>query len=254
MTAHAPALDLRRLEQHWADLHHADTEPWPQNAQAQQAWLSLHRGQFAQAVELGLAAGLDGLNVANQAQATLALHGRLPPPQRAALWQSVADRAGGQLLLLGSAAAALARAHFWRGHALAQRCQDLHVVKALALGLSLQARTHLELAVAMAPSHIDAHLALAAFHADIIDKVGPLIAQLSYGVSASAALGLIERAAALAPRSARALVEQARTLELLQGAKARARARAWYAQAAGLQPLDAAEQLDIGRAREALST
>ena len=161
------------------------------------------------------------------------------------LFGAVADRAAGRLAMLYSPPDALARAHYWRGHALAQYCQGIHVVKALALGLSLQARTHLELAVALAPQHVDAHLALASFHADVIDKVGPLIAQLSYGASSQAALRLMARASALQARSVMGLVEQARALLKLQGEAATAQAHALYEQAAGLQALDAAEHLEI---------
>jgi hypothetical protein len=247
-----PQLALGDLQKHWKELHQSDTEVWPQNEAVQQAWLSFHRGQFDKAVELGLAAGQAGLNVANKAQAIMARHLQSQERQRLALLQAVADRSGGQLMVLGTSPAALARAHFWRGHALAQVCQGMNVAKALALGLSLQARTHLELAVALAPHHADAHLALAGFHADLIDKVGPLIAQLSYGASARAALDLITRASALQARSVMGLVEQARALVMLQGEAALAQATALYEQATRLRPLDAAEQLEIELARAKL--
>ncbi len=246
-----PRLDLRQLQTHWAELHQSDTEAWPQDEAAQQAWLSFHRGQFDKAVELGLAAGQAGLNVANKAQCIMARHLQTQAQQRMDLLQAVADRSAGQLLSLVQPSA-LARAHFWRGHALSQYCQGLNVAKALALGLSLQAKTHLELAVALAPQHADAHLALAAFHADMIDKVGPLIAQLSYGASARTALGLMSRAAALQARSVMGLIEQARALVMLQGDMAMAQATALYEQAARLQPLDAAEQLEVALARAEL--
>lgn len=245
-------LDLATLQRHWAELHHSDTEAWPTNEAVQQAWLSFHRGQFEQAVAQGLAAGSAGLNVANKAQCTLARHLQTREPQRTALLHAVADRAGGQLLTLGSPVAELAKAHFWRGHALAQVCQGMHVVKALALGLSLQARTHLELAVALAPRHAEAQLALASFHADLIDKVGPLIAQMSYGASARAALDLIARASALQARSVMGLVEQARALRMLHGEGARDPARALYEQAARMRPLDAAEHMEVDLARAEL--
>lgn len=247
-----PKLDLSALQTHWKELHQSDTEVWPHTDAVQQAWLSFHRGQFDKAVELGLAAGQSGLNVANKAQSIVARHLETQERQRMALLQAVVDRAGGQLMILGSPPAALARAHFWRGHALAQLCQGMNVAKALALGLSLQAKTHLELAVALAPHHADAHLALAGFHADLIDKVGPLIAQLSYGASARSALDLMTRASALRARSVMGLIEQARALVMLQGQNALSQATALYEQAARLRPLDAAEQLEVELARAEL--
>ena len=242
-------LDLARMKERWAQLHQGDAEAWPKEPSVQQAWLMFHRGEFHKAVDLGLAAGGAGLNVANKAQLIMARHLETQEKQRLALLQAVADRAGSQLLALGSPAETLAQAHFWRGHALSQYCQGLNVAKALALGLSAQAKTHLELAVALAPHHADAHLALAHFHADLIDKVGPLIAQMSYGASAQTAMGLLAHAASLQTRSLMGLIEQARALVLLQGEVALAQATALYEEALRFKPLDAAEQLEIELAR-----
>lgn len=245
-------LDMARLRQRWDLLHQSDIESWPQEPAVQQAWLMFHRGRFDQAVAQGLAAGGAGLNAANKAQSVIARHGHTQESQRMALFQAVAERAAGQLTA-GTSAQALAQAHFWRGYALAQYCQGLNVARALALGLSLQARTHLELAVALAPQHADAHLALAGFHAEMVDKVGPLIAQLSYGASVQAGLSLLARAASLQARSVMGLIEQARALVMLQGEMALAQATALYEQAARIRPLDVAEALDIALARAELS-
>ena len=104
----------------------------------------------------------------------------------------------------------------------------------------------------MAPQHADAHLALAGFHADLVDKVGPLIAQMSYGANAQTALSLMARAASLQARSVMGLIEQARALVMLQGEIALAQATALYEQAARLQPLDEAERLAVDLARAEL--
>lgn len=245
-------LDLGKLQERWSQLHQGDAEAWPLDPAVQQAWLSFHRGEFQKAVELGLAAGGAGLNVANKAQCIIARHLETQERKRLALLQAVADRAGAQLMALGSPADTLAQAHFWRGHALSQYCQSLNVAKALALGLSAQAKTHLELAVALAPHHADAHLALANFHADLIDKVGPLIAQMSYGASARTAMELLTQAASLQVRSVTGLIEQARALVLLQGEVALAQATALYEEAVRFKPLDAAEQLEVELARTEL--
>lgn len=245
-------LDLEALQAHWSELHQSDTEAWPEDSAVQQAWLAFHRGQFDEAVALGLAAGQAGLNVANKAQCTLARHQQTQGQDRMALLGAVADRAAGQLTQLFSPPDTLARAHYWRGHALAQYCQGMPVAKALALGLSLQARTHLELASALAPQHADAHLALAGFHAGMIHQVGPLIAQISYGANAQAAERLMARASALQVRSVMGLVEQARMTFKLKGEAGRTQATALLKQATRLRPLDAAEQLEIALAEAEL--
>ncbi len=245
-----PTLNLARLQARWPQLHQSDAEPWPDAPAVQEAWLAFHNGLFKEAVALGLAAGGAGLNVANKAQCVMARHLEATERERMALLQAVAERAAGQI-----AASPLQRAaqpHFWRGYALAQYCQGLNVAKALALGLSVQAKTHLELAVKMAPQHADAHLALAGFHADLVDKVGPLIAQMSYGANAQTALSLMAQAASLQARSVMGLIEQARALVMLQGEIALAQATALYEQAARLQPLDEAERLAVNLARAEL--
>lgn len=245
-------LDLPNLHQRWPQLHQSDGEAWPQNQDAQQAWLLFHQGEFQSAVERGLAAGGAGWNAANKAQCFIARHLTEQESERMALLKAVADRASLQLLDISRPVSAQAQSHYWRGLALLHYCQGLNVAKALALGLSVQAKTHLELAVTLAPHHADAHLALASFHADLIDKVGPLIAQLSYGASAQAGLTLLSRAADLQVRSVMGLVEQARALLLLQGEVALAQANALYEQATRLRPLDAAERLEVELARAEL--
>jgi hypothetical protein len=245
-------LNLDQLAQRWPQLHHGDGLVWPQDLGAQEAWLLFHQGAFERAVERGLAAGGAGLNAANKAQCFIARRLADGDSDRMALLQAVADRAAVQLMDITRPLDAQAQSHFWRGLALLRYCQGLNVAKALALGLILQAKTHLELAVMLAPRHADALLALAGFHAEMIDKVGPLIAQLSYGANAQAALRLLGRVSALQVRSAAGLIEQARALVLLQGNVALAQAKALYEQAARLRPLDAAERLDIELARSQL--
>ena len=53
------------LEKHWARLHRGDCEPFPDDDAAQDAWRAYHAGDFAKAVEIGLAAGPSGINAAN---------------------------------------------------------------------------------------------------------------------------------------------------------------------------------------------
>lgn len=245
-------LDLGKLQQRWPQLHQSDGEAWPLDRAAQEAWLLFHQGEFQRAVERGLAAGGAGLNAANKAQCVMARHLAAQESERMALLQAVADRTSRQLLDITRPLDAQAQTHFWRGLALMHYCQGLNVAKALALGLSVQAKTHLELAVTLAPHHADAHLALASFHADMIDKVGPLIAQLSHGASAQAGLKLLNQAASLQVRSVMGLIEQARALLMLQGEVALAQANALYEQAARLKPLDAAERLEVELARAEL--
>ncbi|RYG11804.1 MAG: hypothetical protein EON92_09725, partial [Burkholderiales bacterium] len=61
------ALDMPRLRGDWAQLHRGDAEPLPEDPAVLEAWLLFHNGAFEQAAQAGLAAGGDGITVANKA-------------------------------------------------------------------------------------------------------------------------------------------------------------------------------------------
>ncbi|RZI96080.1 MAG: hypothetical protein EOP78_05110, partial [Variovorax sp.] len=103
------------------------------------------------------------------------------------------------------------------------------------------------------PHHADAHIALAAFHAEVIDKVGALVGRMTYGARAESAIELFERGLQLRPESPAALMEYARGLLVLHGDSRMAEATRLYEKAAALQPADARERLDIELARAGLA-
>ena len=103
----------------------------------------------------------------------------------------------------------------------------------------------------MAPKHADAHIALGAFHADIIDKVGRLQGK-TQGADTATGLKMFKEALALNPDSAIARVEYANGLVMLEGDKRVKEAEQLYADATECKPLDAMERLDIEMARSEL--
>lgn len=78
-------------------------------------------------------------------------------------------------------------------------------------------RQALERAIGLAPRHADACIALATFHAEAIDKVGPLIGRMTHGVRKGTGRALFWKALALNPGSAVALTEYASGLLKLEG-------------------------------------
>jgi tetratricopeptide (TPR) repeat protein len=110
-------------------------------------------------------------------------------------------------------------------------------------------KTALETTITLQPLHADAHFALGAFHAEIIDKVGALIGGMAYGARKEASLQMFEQGLKLQPLSTVGLVEYAMALVMLEGEARREEATALYEQAASLKPLDAQEYLDIARAK-----
>ena len=97
--------------------------------------------------------------------------------------------------------------------------------------------------------HADAHLALAGFHAEVIDKVGALIGGMTYGVKINTGLNLFSQALTLNPGSAIAMTEYAMGMLMLIGEKWLNEAQRFYEEAAACEPIDAMERLNVDMAR-----
>ena len=138
-----------------------------------------------------------------------------------------------------------------RAYALGRYSQGISVAKALAQGLGGKVKAALETAIELAPKHADAHIALGAFHAEVIDKVGKLLGK-TQGADTATGLKMFEQALKLNPTSAIAMIERANGLVMLEGDKRMAVAEQLYADAAACTPLDAMECLDVELAKEEL--
>ncbi|MDQ3060479.1 MAG: hypothetical protein M3R45_13340 [Pseudomonadota bacterium] len=243
--AGAYAFDVERLKKSWARLHQGDCEPWPSDAAVLNAWVLFHNGEFEKAAETGLKAGGDGITVANKATCIYANYLENSEKNRLELFMKTALRAEAQQ----AAAPENANAWYWQAYALGRYSQGISVAKALAQGFGNKVKTALEQAIKLSPRHADAHLTLAAFHADVIDKVGCLIGGMTYGVRKDISLMLYREALRLNPGSAIAMTEYAHGLLMLEGDKRLEEASELYEQAAACQPLDAMEQLNVEMVR-----
>ncbi len=144
-----------------------------------------------------------------------------------------------------------ANAYYWQAYALGRYSQGISITKALSQGLGGKVKSALETAIKLAPAHADAHIALGAFHAEIIDKVGKLLGK-TQGADASTGLKLYKKAIELNPTSAIAMVEYANGLVMLEGDKKMKEAEALYVSAAACKPMDAMERLDVEMAKAEL--
>ena len=97
-----------------------------------------------------------------------------------------------------------------------------------------------------------AGVTLGVYHAEVVSKVGGVVAGLTYGASRSASMRHFDEALALNPDSAIAHVEYANAIAMLDGRKGLERATALCRKAAALRPHDAMERLDIDLARQEL--
>ena len=116
-------------------------------------------------------------------------------------------------------------------YALGRYSQGISVAKALAQGLGSKVKSALETAIKLAPKHADAHIALGAFHAEVIDKVGKLLGK-TQGADTATGLKMYKEALKLNPTSAIAMVEYANGLVMLEGDKKMKEAEKLYADAA----------------------
>jgi tetratricopeptide (TPR) repeat protein len=240
--------DAASLKKSWARLHQGDCEPLPKDAAVLQAWVLFHNGEFQKAAEAGLKAGGAGITVANKATSIYANYLETKEKAKLDLFMEVAERAEAQQ----AAEPKNANAYYWQAYALGRYGQGISVAKALAQGLGTKVKNALEQAIKLSPKHADAHIALAAFHAEVIDKVGSLIGGMTYGAKKDQGLALFRDALKLNPSSAIAMIEYANGMVMLEGDKKMKEATKLYEQAAASQPLDAMERLDVEMAKAEL--
>ena len=259
------------LQKRWSRLHQGDCEPYATAATLkklvsrhpdlkrsmsveeaaktlQAAWRAYHYGDFGQAIGLGLSAGPLGYNVANKATNIYATYLEGAEKRKHALFLESVERAEE----LQACAASMPNAWYLHGQALGRYAQAISVVKALTQGLGGKVKASLERAIALEPHHADAHIALGAYHAEVIDKIGALVGGLTYGASTDSGVKHFEAALKLNPHSAIARIEYANGLMMMFGESKMAQATRLYEDAAKCGAADATERLDIELARSEL--
>lgn len=236
------------LKKSWERLHRGDCEPFPADAGLQEAWRAFHRGDFGAAVEAGVALGASGYNVANKAQSIYATYLEKSGAKKAKHFQEAMERGEAAM----TAHPKDPNAHYFYAMAAGRYGQEISIAKALAQGLGGRIKSALETALKLQPKHADAHIALGAWHAEIIGKVGAMVGGLTYGAKKDAAVEHFQKALKLNPDSAIARIEYANGLALLFGKDRMKDAEKLYAEAAKLKPMDAMERLDVELARSEL--
>ena len=249
--ADAYSYDIATLKKKWARLHTGDAEPLPKDDKVLAAWALFHAGEFQKAAEAGLkahaAGAAAGMTVANKAQAIYATYLEASEKTKLALLLEVSERAEKRTRDDSKDA----NAWYCMAYALGRYSQGISIAKALAQGLGSKVKGALETTIKLSPKHADAHIALGAFHAEVIDKVGSLLGR-TQGASKDAGLAHYKTALKLNPGSAIAMVEYANGLVMLEGDKRMKEATQLYEEAAACEPLDATERLDVEMAKAEL--
>ena len=244
----AYAHDAAGLKKSWPRLHKSDREPLPKDADVLDAWRLYHAGAFADAVAAGRKAGGAGINAAVKAQMIYANYLEKSEPAKLALLEEAAGWADTRR----REAPKDANAHYLYAYALGRYSQGISIPKALAQGFGGKIKDALLTALKLEPGHADAHTAFGSYQAEIIDKVGGIVAGMTYGAKKDSALEHYQKALKLNPDSAIARIEYANGLILLVGKTRMADAEKLYQEAAAMKPADAMERLDVELARSEL--
>ena len=193
-------------------------------------------------------AGGAGINAAVKAQTVYAHYLEKAEKAKLALFEEAAawadERRGG--------APKDANAHYLYAFALGRYGQGISVAKALAQGFGGKIKDALLTAMKLDAKHADAHIAYGSYQAEVINKVGALVAGMTYGAKKDSAIEHFEKAVKLNPESAITRIEYANGLILLFGKSRIDDATALYEEAAAMKPMDAMERLDVGLAQAEL--
>ena len=244
----AYAYDAAALKKNWARLHKGDCEPFPKDADVVTAWRHFHAGEFGEAVEAGVGAGGAGINAAVKAQVVYAIYLEKSDKAKLALLEEAVSMAEERR----ATAAKDANAHYLYAFALGRYSQGISVVKALSQGYGGKIKDALLATLKLTPTHADGHTAYGAYQAEVIDKVGGIVAGVTYGAKKDSAVEHYEKAIKLFPESPIAHIEYGNGLLMLFGKSKLADATKLYEKAASLAPADAMERLDVELAKSEL--
>lgn len=262
------------LRNAWPRLHRGDREPFPSSqavevrsyctpsmihagadprhvaGDLQEAWRAFHAGDFASAVQRGIALGPIGCVVAARATLVHAVYLEPDAHRRLAILADVVRHCDA----LTGLAEDWANAWYVSAVALGRYGKEISVVKALAGGLGGRVRSKLERVLLVDPGHVDAHIALGVLESELASSIGARAAALDFRASRDSAIEHFETARRLSPDSAVAHLEYARALLRMFGNERSSAVFELYAQAAACQAADARERLDVEAAREHLET
>lgn len=236
------------LKARWEKLHGGNLEPWPENERVQEAWRAYHEGRFSDAVTTGRQAGGLGLVPAAFAATIYPQYLETDDERKSALFsmgmelatqatEACPDNANGFYML------AVSQGRY---------SQFISMVEALKKGMAPKVRDAAERCLELAPDHAEGHVTLGGWHAEIVDKVGSMLAGLSFGAKKELAEEHFDKALSLAPESPVPYIEKAHGLLLMYGELSRDEAGALLEKAVSLEPADAMQWLDVQRAAKTL--
>ncbi len=133
--------------------------------------------------------------------------------------------------------------YFQSAHAVGREAQTVGVMEALNRAYARRTREAAEEALRLDPEMAEAHLTLASWHAEIVNKMGRLVAGMTYRASRRDALEHYEKALELAPDEKTVYLEYAKGLLLLNRNRNREQARKLLVRAVEVPSRDAYDRI-----------
>ncbi len=237
------SLNENELLDQWHELHAADLTESPDSVLLN-AWLLFHNGHFSDAAKTALELGAAGTPVLIRSVVAYTDYIGEDEDENTNLLE--------QAYLLGEEHCHEdTNCQFTTALAMGRYSQSISITKALAKGLGGKVKNLLSHVLNEQPNHAEAHLAMAMYHAEIIDKVGSTLGGLTYGAKAKTAYKHIEQSLELVPNAIN-LIEAGNATLFLKGDKGMDEATVLYQRAAKVKPLDTLQAMDVDFAQSQL--
>jgi hypothetical protein len=202
------------------------------------------KGEFKAAFEL--ASDIDSAEGQTLAAKANSIYAGTQPENKQEPLYAISEKYAGNAIKLNSKYAA---GYFELARALGRLSQLRGTLAALSQGLGTRIKTNLETCLDLDRSSASCMVAFGLWHAEIVAKgVGWV-----YGANEGASINFFERALALEPKVIIHRVEYAKAMLLLNRDKFKAAAKAQLEIAIKLEPRDAADKLDLERAKRDLA-
>ncbi len=251
------------LREAWRTLHHRDGLPWPDadyvaewgeevdDAEAVAAslvegWRHYHAGAFQRAYEIGTEAGPAGNLLAGRAWLTYASHIPEDPDTRAAMLAEGSERFKQRMQARNGEIPAWE--HMGVALMLGQHSKNISTTRAVRDGIPGTVRDQLDQALEKHPDLPAALGTYGGYHTELIDRVGGMLARMTYGASRDAAREYFERALEADPGLIMARTEFGEALLRLDPDGNWGEAMQQLEQAIDTTPLDADDELERRRA------
>ena len=169
------------LRERWGVLHAGNKEPYPSDDRVQDAWRAYHEGRFQDAVTIGQAHGGAGLVPAAFAATIYANYLESDEDSKVAIFETAMDMAEKAT----EACPDNANAHYMLAVSRGRYSQFINMIEALSKGLGPKIRDSVTRCLELQPDHAEGHATMAGWNAEIVDKVGGMLAGALIHISPS---------------------------------------------------------------------